>query len=126
MKNIKIDKTTHAVADYNHSRSQSLKSQIVISFSQRLNDYHIVRLKHKEFGLTKKWNTFTIGRDGSIYQHFDSKYYSNFIGNKDADKQSISIVIENMGYLIQSPNGEYVNWLNEICDSYCVEEKKLF
>lgn len=126
MKKLKIDDVTHAVEDYNHSKSQSIKSQIVISFSQRLNDYHITRLKHKEFGQTKKWNMFTVGRNGQIFQHFDSKYYSDFIGVKDVDKQSISIVVENMGYLVESSNGEYVNWLNEICDYDKVSKKKFF
>lgn len=111
-----IDNVTYGVEEKNHYKTQSVKIQIVIATSLRKNGYHITRLKHKEFGNTKKWNTYTITREGVIYQHYDDKFHSDFLGVKKGDKQSISIVLENMGYLFESPSGKFINWLNEACE----------
>jgi len=119
-----IDKETHKTTTDNHYKTKIAKTQIVIGLSLRKDDYHLVRLKHKEYGKTKKWNTYTIGRDGKVFQHYDDKFHSDFIGVKAGDKQSISIVLENMGNLFITPDGDYINWLNEPCDIDDVVEKE--
>ncbi|MFA5366398.1 MAG: N-acetylmuramoyl-L-alanine amidase [Dehalococcoidia bacterium] len=113
---MRIDDTTYEVKENNRYKVQTAKKQIVIGMSLRKNGHHITRLTHKEFGNTKKWNTFTITRDGVVYQHYNPKFYSDFLGIKDADRLSISIVLENMGYLFQTSDGKYINWLNEECE----------
>ena len=110
-----VDDTTYGVKEKNRYKTQTAKTQIILATSLRKNGYHITRLMHKEFGNTKKWNTYTISRDGTIFQHYDDKFHSDFLGIKEADKQSISIVLENMGCLFQTPSGKYINWLNEVC-----------
>lgn len=118
-----IDKQKYEVKEINRYKTQSVKTQIVLATSLRKNGFHITRLQHKEFGKTKKWNAFTITREGIVYQHFEPKYYSDFLGIKEGDKQSISIVLENMGCLFQTPEGKYINWLNEVCDEENVTTK---
>ena len=120
----RIDRKTHKIGDGNRYKSVTEKSQIIISFSLRKDDYHIKRLKHKEYGNTKKWNTFSITREGEIFEHYDPKYYSDFSGAKNVDKKSISIVLENMGTLTKSDETLYINWINEVCLDSCVVEKK--
>lgn len=119
-----IDINTYQVKEINHYKTQTVKTQIILAASLRKDSNYITRLLHKDFGNTKKWNTYTIGRDGNIYQHYDDKFHSDFLGIKEADKQSISIVLENMGCLFETPDGKYINWLNEICDKQNVVEKK--
>lgn len=119
-----IDTNTYIVRDCNRYSSITKKEQIVIGTSLRKDSNHIVRLLHKDFGKTKRWNTFTINRDGIIYQHYDPKNYSDFLNIKPVDKQSISIVLENMGYLKKDKDGNFVNWLNEDCDENLVVEHK--
>jgi len=114
---MQIDNTTYDIKEINHYKTQTLKTQIVLATSLRKNSYYVTRLMHKEFGKTKKWNTYTISRDCTIYQHYNNKYHTDFLGIEEADKQLISIVMENMGCLFQTPNKKYVNWLNEICDN---------
>lgn len=121
---MKIDKKKYSIAEENQYKGKYNKTQIIIASSLRKDNHHLVRLKHKDFGKTKRWNTFTISRDGTVYQHYDPKSYTDFMGIKQADKQSISIVLENMGYLTHTPKGSYVNWLNEICDEGNIFEKK--
>lgn len=121
---MRIDKTTYKIGDDNYHKIKTVKKQIIIGTSLRKNSYHITRLQHKEFGRTKKWNTYTITREGKVYQHYDNKYYSDFIGIKESDKKSVSIIIENMGCLFKSSSNEYLNWLNEVCLDENVLEKK--
>lgn len=120
---MEIDNITYGVKEINHYKTQNVKNQIVLATSLRKGSYHITRLQHKEFGKTKRWNTFTVTRDGVVYQHYNPKFHSDFLGVKEADKQSISIVLENMGSLFQTPSGKHINWLNEICDEENVIEK---
>ncbi len=120
---IQIDNETYKVKEDNCYKTKTVKSQIVLATSLRKNGYHVTRLTHKEFGKTKKWNTFTISRSGLVYQHYDPKYHSEFLGIKDADKQSISIVLENMGCLFKTPTEKYINWLNEVCNENDVVTK---
>ena len=119
-----IDKKTYAVKEHNRHKVKSAKTQIVIATSLRKNNYHITRLLHKDFGNTKNWSTYSINRNGGIFQHFDAKFHGNFLGIKEADKKSISIVLENMGCLFKTPSGKYINWLNEECNEENVINKK--
>jgi N-acetyl-anhydromuramyl-L-alanine amidase AmpD len=121
-----IDSKTYEVKEINHYKNQTVKTQIVLATSLRKDSYHITRLLHKEFGNTKKWNTYTITRDGIVFQHYDNKFHSDFLGIKEGDKQSISIVLENMGCLFKSPAGKYINWLNEVCPEENVTIKNWF
>lgn len=120
---LKIDNTTYAIGENNRYKVNSVKTQIVIATSLRKKNYHITRLRHKEIGNAKRWNTFTIDRKGKIFQHYDDIFHSDFLGVKIGDKQSISIVLENMGCLVES-NNNYINWINEKCDPDSVGKKK--
>jgi N-acetyl-anhydromuramyl-L-alanine amidase AmpD len=119
----KIDSDTYKTEEYNRYNTQIAKTQIVLATSLRKDSNHILRLKHRDYHKTKTWNTFTITRAGDIYQHFDPKYHSDFLGIKEADNKSISIVLENMGALFVAPN-QYINWINEVCDIDKVEERE--
>jgi len=111
-----IDKETYPTTDNNHYKNQSVKTQIVIGISLRKEHFHLTRLKHKEYGKSKKWNTYTISREGDVYEHYDNIFHSDYLGIKIGDKQSISIVLENMGCLFQTSTGKHINWLNEFCE----------
>ena len=119
-----IDRETYKIKEENHYKTKTAKTQIVVGVSLRKNSNHITRLQHKDYGKTKKWNTYTINRDGMVYQHFDDKHYTDFLGIKEGDKHSVSIVLENMGALFQIANGKHINWLNEVCEEEKVVEKE--
>jgi len=120
---LKIDCNKYTISDESRYKTQIAKTQIILATSLRKDSNYITRLLHKEYGKTKKWNTFTISRDGTIFQHYDPHFHTEFLGIKEVDKKSISVVIENMGCLFKTPNGKYINWLNEECPSENVVEK---
>jgi len=120
---VKIDKKTYRISSDNYYKSKPKKKQIVIGFSLRKDDYYLKHMQIKEFGKTKKWNTYTITREGIIYEHYNPIYYTDFLGVKEWDRQSISIVLENMGALIKKED-KYYNWLSEECNDENIEEYK--
>ena len=123
---MKIDKKTYKVNNSNIYRSVNKKKQIILAGSLRKDNYHIIRYQHKEYGKTKKWCTYTISRDGKIYEHYDPKYYTDFMDDKEVDKYSISIVLENMGELLYDYDSD--SYLSAVffdkCDTDRVYEKK--
>jgi len=119
-----IDKNTYPISENNRYKTQTVKTQIVVSTSLRKDSRHITRLQHKDYGATKRWNTYTISREGIVYQHYDDKYHTDFLGVKEGDKRSISIVMENMGCLFETPTGKHINWLNEVCEEERVVEQE--
>lgn len=119
-----IDRKTYKIDAKNYYQTKTKKTQIILAGSLRKGSNRILRLKRKDFGLSKAWPTFTIRRDGKIFQHYDPIYTSEFMGNKDIDKKSISIVLENMGLLsFDFEANKYLNWINEECDEILVHEK---
>lgn len=110
-----IDTKTYELEPKNYYKSICAKKQIVLCGSLRNDNYGIIHLQHKDYGKSKKWNAFTISREGIVYQHYNPKFYSDFLGVKEIDKQAISVVLENSGGLFKILNNEYVNWINESC-----------
>jgi len=121
---VKIDKKTYKVDSKNYYHTKHKKRQIILAGSLRADSNHIIHLQHKKLGKTKQWNTFTIARDGTVYQHFDPRCYSDFMGVKEIDKHSISIVLENMGMVFfDFHSGCYLNWIHEKCDEDKIHEQ---
>lgn len=119
-----LDKDTFKVDSKNYYPVKTKKTQIIIGGSLRKDSNHILHLQNKDFGATKKWPTFTITRGGKIYQHYDPIHYSDYMGIKEVDKKSVSIVLENMGMLFYESTKEcFVNWVNEECSDKLIYEK---
>ena len=91
------------------------KKQIVICNSLSDNMSHIDLWRNKINGEFKGTAPYTISMDGKIYEHYDPKFYSEFIGIDDFDKQVIPIVLENEGWLIKDYNkNELLTWCGDI------------
>jgi hypothetical protein len=121
---LSLDKETYKLDSKNYHPTKTKKTQIIIGASLRKQNNNIIHLQSKDFGLSKKWPTFTISREGVIYQHYDPIYYSDYMGVKEIDKKAISIVLENMGMLFYDTNKEcMVNWINEECNEKFVFDR---
>lgn len=121
---MEIDKKTYKTNQNNHYQTKYKKKQIILAGSLRANNYHIIHLQNKKQNNHKLWNNFTVSRDGKIFQHFDPIYYSDFMDNKEIDKHSISVVLENMGMVFfDFESNKYLNWIHEECEEHLIYEQ---
>jgi len=106
-----IDIKTYPLNDNNFHKENYDKTQIIIGHTYRNNMLHYSSWINRLNGKNKKTAAFTINKEGKIYQHYNPTYYSTFI-NKEQDKASISIVLENVGWLKKDVMiDRYVDWL---------------
>lgn len=108
-----IDKETYLLGEENYHKEVYTKTQIVIGHSNRKDMRHFDAWLYRRNGKYKKTSAFTIDKNGDIYQHFDPKYYSDFIGFTQ-DKCNISITMVNSGWLKLNEMNVYVDWLGHI------------
>jgi len=121
-----LDKKTYAIDPKCYMGTKTNKTQIILGGSLRKDSNYIKHLKIKDNGFTKRWCTYTVSRDGKIYEHYDPQnLYTDYMNVKEIDKKSISIVLENMGMLYFDNTREaFVNWIDEICDEKMVYERQ--
>lgn len=107
-----IDKDTYRLPKTNYHQSEYTKTQIVIGDTMRRDMYHYDSWVNRFGGKYKNTAAYTIRKDGTIYEHYDPKYYSEFITLHDMAPFIIPIVLENIGWLVRDePNDRYYDWL---------------
>jgi hypothetical protein len=112
--NFIIDRDTYKISDKNYYKEEQPKSQIILASTNRKSNNYILRQLKKENGLSTTWSTYTITRDGLIYEHYNPVYYTDFVGDQNIDIKSVSVLLENMGPLLYNDDNEsYYNDLNE-------------
>ena len=110
-----INKEIHALTTNNYFDKSFIKKQIILGNTLLTDMSHINGWEHRLGGKYTKTSTYTIDRKGNIYQHFDPKYYSDFVGEKSIDKKSISISLENQGWLLKDlMKDRYIDWVGNI------------
>lgn len=114
-KNYTIDRETYKISEDNYYKEEYDKSLIILGGTNRINDFYLKRQLKKDNKKSKNWNTYTITRDGIIYEHYNPIFYSEFIGDSIIDRKSVSILLENSGHLYYNEDDNiYINDLNEI------------
>lgn len=118
---MEIDNSKYKLPKTNYHRTANKKRQIVVgnTFSSDMKHYNGWLTRHN--GLYKKTAAFTIDINGNIYQHYDPKYYSDFLIDKKANINSIPVVIENCGWLIKAEDNTFNTWVgNKFIDENIV------
>lgn len=111
-----INKTDYILTNKNYIQEETIKDKIVIgnSLSNDLKYFNgwLTRLG----GEYKGTSMFTIDIDGTIYQHFDTKYYSNYMTEIGVNENLISVNLVNEGWLIKDKNYEnrFYNYVGNI------------
>ena len=118
---IEIDKTTYSINGFHLEEFD--KDLIVLGDTCRKGSKHIDRMLIKDNANSFDWNTYTITREGKIYEHFNPKYYSNHLISDKLNKRAIYILLENMN-LLYKIDDIYYNWLYEVCDDENVIVKR--
>jgi N-acetyl-anhydromuramyl-L-alanine amidase AmpD len=118
-----IDNKKYQLPSNNYIPIVSTKKQIVIGNTFNKDMLHYTGWLHRYNGNYKKTAHFTITKDGKIYNHFDSKYFSHFFKDNKLNEKSIIILLENEGYLIKKNKKlEFINWVGSIYN----ESDKIF
>ena len=108
-----IDKETYSLSETNYHKVEYGKTQIVIGHNSRKDMRHFESWVNRRNGNYKRTSAYTIDKDGTIYQHYDPKYYSDFLEHEQ-DKNNIPITLVNEGWLMLDENNVYVDWLGHI------------
>jgi hypothetical protein len=101
-----INKETYPLSDKHYSNVETTKKRIVIGNSFSINMNHYNGWLNRYNGKYKKTAMYTISLEGEIFEHFNPIYSSEIIGNKDFDESTITILLENEGWLIKDLNDE--------------------
>ncbi len=112
MDNIKI--ITSLKSPINNKKS-FIKKRILLVDSERFDINHY----HSSFELLSKHPNYTVDRDGTIYQHLDSKCSSNYYKSEHniLNQESIIIALNNCGGLVfDNLTNKYKNWINEFIE----------
>lgn len=120
-----IDNLTYVLNEKNYYSSEHDKKQIVIGNTFNTKMDHFIGWQNRLMGNYKKVANFTIDTEGKIYQHFDPKYYSDFLPNSIYNKQIISVVLVNQGWLeYDIKEKKYFNSLGNYHQGESVTERR--
>lgn len=109
---------------YTHKGITSDKSQIILCNSFRNSSDYINSLRYRMNKKYSKIPHFFITRDGKVYNFLDELSYSEFFENLTLARNSITIVLENLGWLEKIPlTSEYINWIGDIYKKEIYERK---
>jgi hypothetical protein len=91
------------------------KRQIVIGNTSTTGMGHFDLWKAKFNGKFKGTSPYTIGLDGTIYEHYNPKYHSEILNIEKYDQHIIPILLENEGWLMKDyKNNVHLNWCGDI------------
>jgi hypothetical protein len=91
------------------------KKLIVIGNTMTSGMSHYDAWTNKISGKYKKTAAYTVTLNGKIYEHYDPKYYSRYVGCGLFDRKIIPIALENEGWLIKDfKTNVYINWAGEV------------
>lgn len=98
----------------NITKRKSKKTQIFLYDTGRRADDFINKIKYRRNGKYDEVPHFIVTKLGTIYQLFDTKYFSNTFDEPKVDKQFIKIAIENLGWLHKNTiTGFMNNWIGD-------------
>lgn len=112
---MQIDTETYKLSPDHYVEIEEIKTRIVLGNTFNHDMKHVIGWKHRYNGKFKRTAAFTIDAAGSIFQHFDPKYFSRYFNNLEMDRKTIVILIENDGWLKKDiQNNQFITWLGDI------------
>ena len=100
------------------------KTQIILSHTSRNVENYLQSLKYRYNGKYPKIPNYVITKEGKILTLLSSIEYTNFLTETDVNRNSVVIVLENLGWLQKEPLKDYyVNWIGDIYKGKVFEKK---
>jgi len=110
--------------DFKPLGKQKKKSQIILSHSSRNVENYLQSLKYRYNGKFLRIPNYVITKEGKILQLLSNTEHSNFFKDLNINRNSINIVLENLGWVQKEPLKDYyVNWIGDIYKGKVFERK---
>lgn len=114
--------TDHTVNKKQISKQESVKTQILLAHTSSTIEEYFTKIHKRHYGAYDSIFTYTIGQDGTVYQHYNPNYYSKIFNLVEVDRQIISVALENAGWLKQKTSAEYIDWKGHIYKGQAFEK----
>lgn len=116
----------YKLTNRNYIEEETEKIRIVIGNTFSVNMNHFNGWTKRLNGEFKRTANYTVKLDGSVYEHFSPKYYSNYLNDKNLNKGSIIVLLENQGWLVKDLFNEnkFINYVGDIYNGDDVIEKR--
>lgn len=113
---LEIDRITYELPDSNFIKKATNKKRIVIGGTNNSNMRHYIGWLNRYNGEYTKTAMYTISIYGEVFEHFNPDYYSHFLDKISLNKTTISIVLENEGWLtkVLGEENKYINYIGHI------------
>jgi len=103
---------------------EKFKRQIILCHTSREVDEYITSLKFRYNGKYNKIPNYIITREGEVLQLLDNLHYGNFFEDENINRNSIFVMLENLGWLDKKPlSNDYINWKGSIYNKEPFERK---
>jgi N-acetyl-anhydromuramyl-L-alanine amidase AmpD len=103
---------------------QKKKYQIILSHSSRDINNYLCSLKYRYNGNYNRIPNYVVTKNGEIIQLLKNEEHSQFHSKININRNSITIVLENLGWLQKEPLKDYyVNWIGDIYKGTVFEKK---
>jgi N-acetyl-anhydromuramyl-L-alanine amidase AmpD len=109
-----IDDKTYKLSHNNYIPIETEKTQIIIGNTFNHDMRHVIGWLNRYNGKYKKTAPYSISYDGTIYKHFEPKYFSKYFNDSDLNNKSIVILLENDGFLLKDKKNEFITWTGDI------------
>jgi N-acetyl-anhydromuramyl-L-alanine amidase AmpD len=110
--------------DFKPLGKQKKKSQIILTHTSRNVENYLASLRYRHNGKYKKIPNYVITKDGKILQLLENNEHSECFSEKNINRNSIIICLENLGWLEKQPlENQYVNWVGDIYKGKTFERK---
>jgi N-acetyl-anhydromuramyl-L-alanine amidase AmpD len=100
------------------------KKQIILCHTSREVDDYLTSLSFRYNSKYDRIPHYVISREGRVMQLLPDTTYSNFMWDVEINKNSIIVVLENLGWLEKKPlSSDHLNWIGNIYKQGVFEKK---
>jgi len=102
----------------------NIKKQIVLTHTSINVKSYLKSLKLRHFGNYDKIPNYVITKEGYILNTLEDNQYTNLLSSKRINSKSITISLENLGWLEKEPlKNHHINWIGDIYKEKVFEKK---
>lgn len=93
------------------NKLKTVKKRIVLCDTLCTVQQQRLKFDNRHMGKYRKIPAYTVCLDGSVIQHFDTDYYSDYLDVEVLDMENIYIELENVGWLEEDKGtGYFYSW----------------